>query len=122
MIYLTLDEWNKKGGQEITETAFYTMERKSRALIPSYVKKHIEANDTIADSVKDLMYELISMNLNEESVSGVTSESNDGVSVSYDATFHSNDSVNERADVMIFNYLQDEKTTDGTPYMYRGVG
>lgn len=125
-MYLTYDEYIGMGG-ELSEAAFFRLEFKARMMIPAYVRTRIETVTPPVENVKRLMWELISKTQTIESTEnidggGVTaSESNDGVSVSFDHQNITSESLGKSCALLMDEYLGGCCTPDGVPYTCLGV-
>jgi len=130
-MYLTYQEYESYGGT-LDETTFNNFEFEAEGLINWYTFNRLVNDVTFPESVKRLMFYLIKeadhMNaLVDGSVDGtgsaITSQSNDGVSISYNvlsATEIMNTLKTQQGEV-IKRYLQGVKNEAGRLVLYRGV-
>lgn len=140
-MYLTYDEYLDFGGSEDTdEVAFEEIEFEARSYIDWYTFNRLENEDEIPEKVKRCMYhiiKLIQMKLNymndgngsgdssSEGISSkqISSQSNDGVSISYNVISANEALTLARTDIdkSIKRYLQGVTNSLGRKLLYRGV-
>lgn len=125
-MYLTYEEYKQFGG-DLEEPDFNRLERKASAKINYYTQNRLVNDDVIPDEVGVTMMDLIELFEKKNQYSDpdggiVSSESNDGVSVSY-----ANETANEflaSFDDRIYNSIKENltyvKNQSGVPLLYRG--
>lgn len=134
-MYLTYNEYIEYGGT-LEETAFDQLEFEARAKIDWWTFNRLQKDDTYPETVKRCMFKLIkliedkqkAMNLNpiaeDGSINvGIASESNDGVSTSYNI-LSAHDIVNmlqKEFETTIQMYLNGVRNSLGRKLLYRGV-
>lgn len=136
-MYLTYEDYTDMGGT-VDAATFPLYEAEAEALINWYTFNRIERWETIPEAVKNCMYKLITLAQIKAdaiaSVSGsasgsaIASQSNDGVSISYNMISASEAfnslSANTRGNVIesiIRIYLSGLKDEKGRNILYRGV-
>ena len=130
-MYLTYAEYFNMGGTS-DETTFNDYETQAEAKIDWYTFNRLRNEETYSDRVKQCVYQLIKMiklQSDASSVGGdgsdsaIASQSNDGVSISYNVL--SAAQVLEMADKQVANaikmYLNGEKDSKGRLVLYRGL-
>lgn len=138
-MYLEFSEYQSMGGT-LDNTTFNTMEYKAGTIVNLYTYNRLRGETYISDNVKYCVFDLIKLiqakestlpdfdeNGNIISKGGIiSSQSNDGVSVSYSAP--SSLSASELASSfktevknLISTYLNDEKNSKGEHLLYKGV-
>lgn len=137
--YLTYDKYIEYGGT-LTEDNFMDLSYEAQAIVDWYTFNRLqnETEETIDERVQKLMYRLIKL-LNDKLiasaipdasgqaaggiVAGIASQSNDGVSISYNV-MSAADAI-ERSDAEIKNlvnmYLQGVTNNLGRRVLYRGL-
>lgn len=131
-MYLDYSAYQNLGGT-LDETAFNRLERKAEQEIKYRTFKRIEKLCCIPTEVKDCVFELIelfhqvekvklSSVSNDVSNTSISSQSNDGVSISYNVVSANNIVSNLNANVhdAINKYLCNVKDFKGNPILYRG--
>lgn len=128
MTYLTYDEYLDMGGT-VDETAFTRLEHKARKKINKETFNRIEFGmvnelfyDEEIESIKECMYQLVTMLRNDFSNSEdkvLSSVSNDGVSESY-VVFSDIQELNNYMEDTIIDYLSDVYLEE-IPVLYRGA-
>jgi len=136
-MYLSFEDYQEYGGT-LDETAYNQLEFEARAVIDWWTFNRLQNEETYPEAVKRCMYKLIqlihdkqaSMVVNAgtsgESSSiqaGIASESNDGVSTSYN-TLSAKDAVDTIQDELkstISMYLSSVRNSLGRKVLYRGV-
>ena len=137
-MYLTYDEYMTMGGNALEETAFQQLEFEARTVIDWWTFNRLQKEETYPEAVKRCMFRLISL-INDKQASmivnvstnaetsnvqaGIASESNDGVSTSYN-TLSAKDAVDAIQDAIkdtITMYLTGVKNSLGHKLLYRGV-
>lgn len=113
-MYLTFTEYQDMGGK-LDDTAFTSLELKSRKLIDKYTMNRLVDLETHNETVKGLMFSLIDKY--NSFTSDLKSESVDGWSKTYLDKTEQKTALND----LIEQYLVNETLEDGTPYLYRGV-
>lgn len=113
--YLTHDEFRGLGGT-LDPTPFNLLEFKARKIIDNYTLGRLKNLKNQKEEVKLCIYELINSIGKTENTTFKTSESVDGVSVSYKDTEENDIYIN-----IINKYLFDSYLEDGTPYLYTGI-
>lgn len=113
MKYLTFDDYISMGGT-LTETEFNRFEFRAERLIDNVTQGRLKNTDTISETVKRCMFEVVtylSNNAKNGDISSVASFSNDGYSVSYAKQKNAAEQIHG----IIYDYLAD------TDLMYCGV-
>lgn len=134
-MYLTYDEYTTMGGT-LEETAYAEFEFEARAIIDWYTFCRLQKEVEYPEAVKRCMYKLInlvrdrqqammvgSQSLDGSMQAGIASESNDGVSTSYNTLSAKDaaDSIQKELETTIRMYLQGVKNSLGHKLLYRGV-
>lgn len=127
-MFLTYEQYVNMGGT-LTEADFTTYERKARACINLATHNRVRDEDPVREAVKNAAYDLIVVFAQEaenssNAVTGVSSKSNDGVSVTYANWTTVNRYWKTRRRELLAEYLADETVTiDGhiVPLLYGGV-
>ena len=134
-MYLLYEEYQDMGGT-LDEATFTDLEFGARSQIDWYTFNRLQDEETLTEAVKRCTYKLIQLieekrnasalsgSEDESSISaGVASQSNDGVSISYNV-LSAGEAVemlkNEIADT-IKHYLQGVKNSLGQKVLYRGL-
>lgn len=118
MPYLTFADYQSYGG-ELVEPAFSRLEFKAAMLIDQHTFGRLKADTTFTEPVKRLTFELVGLLGNADtSAAGyqgaVTSESNDGYSISFAAgSVLTGESTEIAAKSLIEQYLISEKNQAG---------
>ena len=121
-MYLTYDEYTDYGGGA-SESAFARLEAKARAHLDRLTFGRLTNAQSLSNSVKYCMYDLINAVESDESsgaaVSGreIASMSNDGVSI----TFSTSGKASTRYSAIVRTWLTTETDSCGVPLMYPGV-
>lgn len=122
-MYLNYSEFEDMGGIA-NEDFFPRLEMKARMQIDRATLGRVSSMETVPQSVKYCMYDLISAIAADEATGGVsagrniTAMSNDGVSLS----FGSGKADAARYKEIIRAWLASETDACGVPLMYAGVG
>lgn len=134
-MYLTYDEYTTMGGT-LEETAYAEFEFEARAIIDWYTFCRLQKEVEYPEAVKRCMYKLINLVRNRQQAmmvgsqsldgsmqAGIASESNDGVSTSYNTLSAKDaaDSIQKELETTIRMYLQGVKNSLGHKLLYRGV-
>lgn len=135
-MYLTYAEYQAMGGT-LDEATFNDFEFEARSLVDYYTFKRLKNETTYPEELKRLMYRLIGLAVERQLAmggtvsnsdgtikeAGITSQSNDGVSVSYNVLSASQlfESLNKDADALIKRYLQGVMNSLGQKLLYRGL-
>lgn len=137
-MYLTYDEYVNMGGvsDEAVFRDYENLEFEARAVIDWYTFNRLQKESVYPDAVKRCMYKLIAliqeqrqaMIVNPKSSDGtirgsVASESNDGVSASYNILSAKDavESIQSSLQTTVNMYLQGVKNSLGHKLLYRGV-
>lgn len=135
-MYLTFAEYQNMGGA-LDETTFNDYEFQARALVDWYTFNRLQKDETVDEKVKMCIYHLIGMidlqmqamtvdgtsSAGSTGSAGVASQSNDGVSISYN-TLSAKDAVDVIEAEMkkaINRYLQGVMNELGQKVLYRGL-
>lgn len=125
MNYLTYDEYQEYGGN-LDEAVFNRLAFKAQMKIDNVTFGRLKKEKTVSEAVKRLMFELIgTINNTDYSDEGyspaVTSEGNDGYSISYaSGTVMTIDKADSAIANLIAEYLSEERDSNGTPLLYCG--
>lgn len=133
-MYLTYEEYKDMGGT-LNETAFNNVEFEARALIDWYTFNRLQ-NDTIyPEAVKRCVFNLVNIASKKQQAfslgqdnegnitSAISSQSNDGVSISYN-TMNASEAfkVSKNEMITVINqYLQGVTNELGRKLLYRGL-
>lgn len=135
-MYLTYDEYINMGGADMEETTFQQIEFEARTVIDWWTFNRLKSEISYPEAVKRCMLKIIQLIKGKQDImvtspkdkdgniiAGLTSESNDGVSASYNIL--SADSMIRNSDKEIANlikmYLTGVKNSLGQRLLYRGV-
>lgn len=135
-MYLTYDEYINMGGTELEETTFQQLEFEARTIIDWWTFNRLRNETSYPEAVKYCMLKIIQLikarqdvmvtnpkDTDGNVVAGLSSESNDGVSASYNIL--SADSMIKTSNREIANcvrmYLTGIKNSLGQLLLYRGV-
>lgn len=135
-MYLTYDEYINMGGAEIEEAAFQQIEFEARSIIDWWTFNRLQKEETYPEAVKRCIFRLIQLINDKQKAmivdsqssdgsikAGIASESNDGVSTSYN-TLSAKDAVDalqKETESTIRMYLTGVKNSLGYLLLYRGV-
>lgn len=134
-MYLTYQEYQNMGGT-LDETAFNDFEFEAEALVNWYTFNRLKNDTTFPEELKRLMKYLIGLAQQKAELLGasgsgsetsaskaIASQSNDGVSVSYNVLSAKDlfDSVKNDGVMAIKQYLQGVMNEAGHLLLYRGV-
>lgn len=114
-MYLSYDEYINFGGT-VSEAAFSRLCYKACAEIDELTAGRAGNMQDIPDAVRMCAVELIELFNSENRRDGVTSASNDGVSVTY-----AQKDIEKEAGAVIRSYLGNISDDSGTPLLYLGV-
>lgn len=121
--FLTLDDYKALGGADLDAVTFLRLERRSRSLINQLTFDRIKSEQPVRESVRYCTFEIIRMLAAAESIdtSGrtISSQSNDGVSVTY-ANMSDGERRRKVAETVRI-WLGDEVDAEGTRLLYAGV-
>ena len=123
--YLTYDEYIQLGGT-LSKMPFDILEFNARQQVDKYTLGRLKDLQNQNQEVKMCIYKLIDVinnyTSNETIKSGVSSETIDGYSISYNTPSREiNDAKNSEIKDIIKTYLIDCKLENGVPYMYIGA-
>lgn len=140
MQYLTYDEFLEFGGStDVSETAFDNLEFEARAQINYWTFDRLTRETELPEEVKRCMYWIIEKLLAQQSLlsaslpglmdtgveakGGIMSESNDGVSVSYNTVSATSIMNNLGSEIKkaVDSYLGSVRTSLGRKVTYRGI-
>ena len=133
-MYLTYEEYLNMGGT-LDEAAFDNYLLDAEMLIDWYTFNRLEHETVIPEKVKKCVYKLISLEdmkskafvlgreVNGEGNASVASQSNDGVSISYNTISASQalDLIKSDAENIIKQYLNGVVNSLGRKLLYRGI-
>jgi hypothetical protein len=134
MSYLTFDEYQNFGG-ELDETTFDNLEFEAETFVDYYTFDRLHNVKTIPDGVKRCIYNIIDIankkqqafslgqDLNGNVQSAIASQSNDGVSISYN-TMSAGDLfkiAENEIEMTVRRYLQSVRDDKGRRLLYRGL-
>lgn len=137
MTYLTYDEYIEMGGT-LDVTTFTSLEFRAETEIDWYTFNRLWDEETISERVKRCVFEIIkiiyekgiatSMPLQDGQtssgmVAGIASQSNDGVSISYNVLSASEIVEQSKSEIrdIISKFLNGERTSLGRKLLYRGI-
>jgi len=135
-MYLTYAEYTAMGGT-LDETTFNDLEFEARSLVDWYTFNRLQAETTLPEALRRCMYKLIQYIITQQQVNGIgdgsgdnvsggagiASQSNDGVSTSYNI-LSARDVVETSKTQMaqvINQYLSGVMNSLGQKVLYRGV-
>ncbi len=136
-MYITFDEYVNMGGDsELEETAFENLEAEARAIIDWWTFSRLQKETEYPEAVKRCMFKVITLcDAKQKAMivdaqdsegniqAGIASESNDGVSTSYN-TLSAKDAVDtfqKTIESTIYMYLQGVRDSLGHKLLYRGI-
>lgn len=136
-MYLTYEEYVNLGGT-LSETAFNYLEYEASVYIDWITYNRLHGEDDIPEAVKQCEYHIIQLVKNKLELMNVTpdsseatsqtshsiaSESNDGVSVSYNVLSAKEilDSSNKEIDDIVNRYLQGIRNSLGYRLLFKGI-
>ena len=122
MNYLTYEEYQMFGGS-LDETTFSRLEFKAEKLVDNKTFGRLKKEETISETVKRLIFELIGTLGNSDFSSEgysptISSEGNDGYSTSFvTGTVLTIEMAEKKMNQLIAEYLGQEKDSNGTPLL-----
>lgn len=135
-MYLTYDQYVNMGGTTLEETAFQQLEFEARGIIDWWTFNRLQNEEEYPEAVQRCMYRLIYL-IQERNKSlavdpqtsdggvqaGIASESNDGVSTSYNtlAAGEAVTTLQKEVETAIKMYLTGVRNSLGHRLLYRGV-
>lgn len=135
-MYLTYDQYVNMGGTVLEETAFQQLEFEARGIIDWWTFNRLQNEEEYPEAVQRCMYRLIYL-IQERNKSlavdpqtsdggvqaGIVSESNDGVSTSYNtlAAGEAVTTLQKEVETAIKMYLTGVRNSLGHRLLYRGV-
>lgn len=129
--YLTFAEYQEMGGM-LEQTLFDVLERDVEAIIDTYTLNRLWVNTEYPERVKECAFRLIdlvnteytAMTVGQTGAGQIASQSNDGVSTSYNVLSMQSalDSAKSELKDCVFRYLYGVRNAKGEPLTYRGVG
>jgi len=136
-MYLTFEEYNTMGGQELDETAFEQLEFEARTQIDWWTFSRLKNQSTYPEAVKRCMVKLIELLDKQQKVMLIDAVDEDGNVVAGLMAHQSNDGVSATYNVITGNmavraiqsqlkstiqmYLQDVRDALGRKVLYRGL-
>lgn len=135
-MYLTFDEYTQMGGDTLEETAFNQLEFEARSVIDYWTFNRLANDTTFPEAVKRCMFKLITLIHDQQLAlqtsvpttdgtitAGIMSQSNDGVSVSYNMLSASTvvDLLKDTLRATINQYLGNVRNSLGQKVLYRGI-
>lgn len=135
-MYLTYAEYNNMGGATIEETAFNALEFEARATIDWWTFNRLQNEQTYPEAVKRCMFALIKLIKDKQDAmvtepqvesgvrtAGITHQSNDGVSTSYNVISARSavEMLKQDIEMTIRRYLQGVRNSLGQKVLYRGI-
>lgn len=125
MKYLTYDEYITLGGS-LNASDFALHAAEAQAYVDRYTFRRLRKETVIPESVKHCMFALVDVlcEIHKAQSGGVvSSESNDGVSVSYAVLSpeKSDERLNTIVPQTLYLWLSGETDSNGTPLLWRGV-
>ena len=134
-MYLTYDEYQELGGT-LEETAFAQLEFEARTVIDWWTFHRLRNETSYPTAVKRCIFKLISLIGDKQTATvvntqtaiesgqvGIASESNDGVSISYN-TLTAKDTVTtveKEIETTVQTYLSGVRNSLGHKLLYRGI-
>lgn len=131
-MYLTFSEYQNMGGT-LDETAFNDFEYEAETFVDWVTFNRLHGETEIPDRVKQCVYHLIDIakkkqdafSVGDDGSSGaaVASQSNDGVSISYNVISASEafKMADKEMDLVIRRYLNELRNSKGRKLTYRGI-
>lgn len=130
MAYITYEEYTELGGT-LDATSFPPIELKAEGVVNWYTFNRLVNETEYRQEVKKCMAQLIDLinikmkafALGQASGSAVTSQSNDGVSISYNA-LGAVDAIglcDSESKAIVESWLYNSRNESGEPLLYRGV-
>lgn len=135
-MYLTYDEYIVMGGATIEQTAFENLEFEARSVIDWWTFNRLQKETTYPEALSRCMFKLISLLQDKQRATaidpetntvgmrpGVASESNDGVSTTYNtlSAKEAVDTIQKEIDSTIHTYLAGIRNSLGHNLLYRGI-
>lgn len=135
-MYLTYDEYTNMGGKSLEETTFHQLEFEARAVIDYWTFNRLQNEETYPEAVKRCMFRLVSLINDKQQAmvtdakasdgsvqAGIASESNDGVSTSYNtlSAKEAVETMQNEVEKTIRFYLSSVKNSLGRKVLYRGL-
>lgn len=122
-MYLDYNKYKEIGG-ELSEAAFNRSIVRAESFLNVETLGRLKGMDTVPDTVLHCLRDLVDTydkitSLSSVSDDNVSSWSNDGVSVSYNA-MSADEHLKALSDI-VSDYLSEEVDDNGTPLLYRGV-
>ena len=135
-MYLTYDEYTNFGGNALEETVFQQLEFEARTIVDWWTFNRLQNEEDYPEAVKRCMFALIKLLqqkqqamvvdasvTNGSTKAGITGESNDGVSTTYNIMTAKEAIDNAKTEIenTIKMYLSNVKNSLGHKVLYRGL-
>ena len=135
-MYLTYDEYVNFGGITLEEPAFQQLEFEARSIVDWWTFNRLHKEENYPEALKRCMFKLISLLQDKQRATavdpetsslsikpGIASESNDGVSTSYNtlSAKEAVDTIQKELDNTIQTYLKGVQNSLGHKLLYRGI-
>lgn len=138
-MYLTYDEYTQMGGDTIDEATFENLEFEARSQIDYWTFDRLTKEEELPESVKRCMFWIIKKiqaqqtllnaslpGMSKDTVTstgGIMSQSNDGVSISYNTVSATSivNSLGSEIKKAVDSYLGNVRTSLGRKVTYRGI-
>jgi len=124
-MYISYGEYLDYGGDIAEEFAFDRFNFRVDKIIDTVTHGRVKGENPVRECVKRLAFELIAIISASSSAStasaGVSSVSNDGVSVSYTTAEQADASLKAQISALAAEYLAGETDKDGVCLLYAGV-
>lgn len=135
-MYLTYDDYIDMGGETLEETAFDNLEFEARATIDWWTFNRLQNETEYPEAVKRCMFALIRLIKDKQDSmvtdaqtaegtkqAGITHQSNDGVSTSYNVISARSavEMLKQDIQTTIRMYLQGVRNSLGQKVLYRGI-
>lgn len=137
-MYLTFSEYAAYGGTITDETTFNDIEFEAQTIVDWYTFNRLQKEVTLTEPVKRCVYKIIQFIQAQSSVNGIgnpdetssdgvgagiASQSNDGVSISYNVLSAKEVMENSKAQIeqIVRQYLSSVTNSLGHKVLYRGI-
>ena len=121
---LERNTYDSFGGTDIEDELYERLEYRARMFLNHATYGRVLHMKEVPECVQRAMFELIELYNAQTAATGnmigVTSASNDGISISYGNEM-TNSAVKNQAYALVKDYLSDQADDNGVPLLYKGV-